>query len=402
MPHFLCRLATDDGRILSEPFFSPSFKECRKHFEEEGYCVLSVKRDWKKIQVPVLSREHKINEKDFIAFNQELVALIRAGYPILKSINILIQRVKNEKLKEILMLVEKDIRGGKALSEAFAQHEKLFSTVYTASLMAGERSGNLAETISRYNRYARTITQTKSRIRTALTYPMILIVFSLILLFILLNFILPRFSTFYADYEAELPSITRTLISVSLVVQSNMVFILAFLLVLFLAYLQMQKNENSQIFLDKWKLRTPYGKQIWIESAVSLFCRTLGLLLEGGISLLSAIPLSSRAVPNKYMFMRMKILPESIKNGESLTESLRKTECFTPLALDMIRIGESSANLEGMLSDVAEVYEERISSKIDAIVSLIQPIIIIFMGLVVAVILLSVYLPIFNIIQVAN
>jgi type IV pilus assembly protein PilC len=181
-----------------------------------------------------------------------------------------------------------------------------------------------------------------------------------------------------------------------------MVFILAILLVLFLAYLRMQKNEKSQIFLDKLKLQTPYGKHIWIESAVSLFCRTLGLLLEGGISLLSAIPLSSRSVPNKYMFSRMNILPESIKNGESLTESLRKTECFPPLALDMIRIGESSANLEGMLSDVAEVYYERISSKIDTIVSLIQPIIIIFMGLVVAVILLSVYLPIFNIIQVTN
>jgi type IV pilus assembly protein PilC len=402
MPHFLCRLATDDGRIISEPFFSPSFKECRKHFEEEGYCVLSVKRDWKKIQVPVLSREQKVNEKDFIAFNQELVALIRAGYPILKSINILIQRVKNEKLKEILMLVEREIRGGKALSEAFAEHEGLFSTVYTASLMAGERSGNLAETISRYNIYARTISQTKSRIKTALTYPTILVVFSLILVFILLNFILPRFSSFYADYQAQLPSITRALIAVSLVVQRNMVFILAFLLVLFLAFLQMHKNEKSLIFLDKWKLKTPYGKQIWVESAVSLFCRTLGLLLEGGISLLSAIPLSSRSVPNKYMFSRMKSLPESIKNGESLTESLRKTECFPPLALDMIRIGESSANLEGMLSDVAEVYDERISSRIDAIVSLIQPIIIIFMGLVVAVILLSVYLPIFNIIQVTN
>lgn len=402
MPHFLCRLATDDGRIISEPFFSPSFKECRKHFEEGGYCVLSVRRDWKKIQVPVLSTDKKINEKDFITFNQELVALIRAGYPILKSINILIQRVKNEKLKEVLMLVEKEIRGGKALSEAFAQHEKLFSTVYIASLMAGERSSNLAETISRYNNYARTISQTKSRIKSALTYPTILIVFSFILLFILLNFILPRFSTFYADYQAQLPSITRALISVSLVVQRNMVFILTFVLVLFLAYFQMKKNERSLIFLDKLKLRTPYGKQIWMESAVSLFCRSLGLLLEGGISLLSSIPVASKSVPNKYMFSRMRILPESIRNGESFTESLRKTECFPPLALDMIRIGESSANLEGMLSDVAEVYDERISNRIDTIVSLIQPIIIIFMGLVVAVMLLSVYLPIFNIIQVTN
>lgn len=395
-------MATDDGRIISEPFFCPSFKECRKHFEEEGYCVLSVKRDWKKIQIPVLSTEKRINEKDFIAFNQELVALIRAGYPILRSINILIQRVKNEKLKEVLMLVEKEIRGGKSLSEAFAQQEKLFSTVYIASLMAGERSGNLAVTISRYNTYARTITQTKARIKTALTYPTILIVFSFILVFILLNFILPSFSKFYADYEEQLPSITRAMISVSLAVQRNMVFILAFVLVLFILYFQLKKNERSLVFLDKLKLRIPYGKQIWVESAASLFCRTLALLLEGGISLLHAIPLSSKSVPNRYMFSRMKILPESIKNGESFTESLRKTECFPPLALDMIRIGESSANLEGMLSDVAEVYDERISSKIDMIVSLIQPIIIIFMGLVVAVILLSVYLPIFNIAQVTN
>jgi len=402
MPHFLCRLATDDGRIISEPFFSPSFKECWKHFEEEGYCVLSVKRDWKKIKVPVLSTEKKISEKDFIAFNQELVALIRAGYPILKSINILIPRVKNERLKEVLMLVEKEIRGGKSLSEAFAQHEKLFTTVYIASLMAGERSGNLAETIKRYNTYARTISQTKSRIKTALTYPAILIFFSFILILILMNFILPSFSKFYADYEAQLPSITRALIAVSLAVQKNMVFIIAFVLVLVIIYVQMKKNDKSLIFLDKLKLKTPYGKQIWVESAVSLFCRTLGLLLEGGISLLSAIPLSSRSVPNRYMFSRMKVLPESIKNGESLTESLRRTEVFPPLALDMIRIGESSANLEGLLSDVAEVYDERISSKIDTVVSLIQPIIIIFMGLIVAVILLSVYLPIFNIIQVTN
>ena len=209
--------------------------------------MLSVKRDWKKMKVPVLSTEKKINEKDFITFNQELIALIRAGYPIFKSINILIQRVKNEKLKEILMLVEKEVRGGKALSEAFAQHEKSFSTVYIASLMAGERSGNLAETISRYNTYARTISQTKSRIKTALTYPTILIIFSFILLFILLNFILPRFSTFYADYQAELPSITRALISVSLAVQSNMVFIIAFVLVFFLTYFQMKKN--GQIYM---------------------------------------------------------------------------------------------------------------------------------------------------------
>ena len=150
------------------------------------------------------------------------------------------------------------------------------------------------------------------------------------------------------------------------------------------------------------KLKIPYGRPIWIESAVSLFCRTLGLLLEGGISLLSSIGVASKAVPNKYLSEKIKDLPEFIKNGESLSESLKKAEFFTPLALDMMRIGETSANLEGMLAEVADVYDERIRSRIDTFVSLIEPVIIILMGLIVTVMLLSVYLPIFNIIKVAQ
>lgn len=402
MPNFLCRLAADDGRVVMQSFFSPSSQECRRHFEEEGFCVLSIRRDWKKLQIPALPFERKINDKDFIMFNQELVALIRAGYPILKSIDILIGRVKNEHLKEILMLVEKDIRAGKSLSEAFASHEKLFSQVYIASIMAGERSGNLAETITRYIAYSRVIVETKSKIKTALTYPTILIVFSFLLLAILINFILPRFSEFYADYEAQLPAITRILIALSLIVRRHLIIIVGMVILLALIYFQMKRKENSFLYLEKLKIKTPYGKKIWIESAVSLFCRTLALLLEGGISLISSISLASRAVPNKYLLDRMKEVPDSIKNGESLSDSLKKTEYFPHLALDMIRIGESSANLEGMLYDVAEVYDERIRNRISTLVSLIQPIIIIFMGLIVALMLLAVYLPIFNIIRVTQ
>jgi len=354
------------------------------------------------MQIPALPFENKINEKDFIMFNQELVALIRAGYPILKSIDILIGRIKNEHLKEILMLVEKDIRAGKSLSEAFVPHEKLFSKVYIASIMAGERSGNLAETISRYISYSRTIVETKSKIKTALTYPTILIIFSIVLLSILINFILPRFSEFYADFEAQLPAITRVLIAFSVTVKRHLVIVVGIAILLVLIYVQMRRKEQTRLYLEKLKIKTPYGKKIWIESAVSLFCRTLALLLEGGISLISAISVASQAVPNKYLFSQMRSIPDSIKNGESLSDSLKKTEYFPYLALDMIRIGESSANLEGMLYDVAEVYDERIRGRISNLVSLIQPIIIIFMGLIVALMLLAVYLPIFNIIRVTQ
>lgn len=402
MPHFFCRLATEEGRTLSQSFFAPSHKECRAHFEAEGFCVLSIKKDWKRISIPSFPFERKIKDKDFIMFNQEFVALIKAGYPILKSIEIIVARIKNVHLKEILMKVENEIRAGKSLSEAFAPHEKNFSTVYIAALMAGERSGNLANTISRFIDYAKVISKTKSRIRSALTYPTLLLVFSFLLLAVLINFILPRFSAFYADFEAQLPGITRGLIAFSLAMRGQLPLLIVFIFLLFLIYFQIRKREKTLVLLDRFKLKIPYGRSIWLESGISLFCRTLSLLLGGGISLLSAVGIARQAVPNKFLIQRLKRLPEHIKNGESLSESLTKSGFFPLLALDMIRIGETSANLEGMLIDVADVYDERIQRKIDTFVTLVEPIIIIFMGLIVAVMLLSVYLPIFNIISVTR
>lgn len=402
MPYFLCRLASEDGRIFSHSFFAPSPKDCQRHFESEGLCVLSVKRDWRRIQFPSLPFEKRVKDKDFIMFNQELVALIKAGYPILKGIGIIIGRVKNPKLKELLIVVEDEIRAGKSLSEAFMPYEDLFSKVYTASLMAGERSGNLAGTLLRFIDYLKVVSRTKSRIRSAMAYPTILLLFSLLLFVILINFILPRFASFYADFEAQLPTVTRILMSFSVVISRNFIVVLGLAFLFLLIFLRMRSKEKGRQSLDRMKLKIPYGRGIWLESAVSLFCRTLGLLLEGGISLLSAVGIARQAVPNTFLFQKMKDLPEHIKNGESLSESLHKSEFFTPLALDMIRIGETSANLEGMLAEVAEVYDERIRAKIDTFVNLVEPVIIIFMGLAVAAMLLSVYLPIFNIIKVTR
>ena len=402
MPYFVCRLAAEDGNIVSQSFLASSLKECRKHFEEEGFCVLSVKRDWKRIKIPVLPFEKKIKDKDFIMINQELVALIKAGYPILRSIETIVMRVKNIHLRELLMKVESEIRGGKSLSEAFAPYEKDFSKVYIASLMAGERSGNLAGTISRYIDYAKVISQTKSRIKSALTYPTLLILFSSLLLMIMINFILPRFSSFYADFEAELPALTRALIAFSKSMKANFPLLILFAFLLYLIYFLLKKNEKILVIRDRIKLKIPYGAPIWLESGVALFSRTLGLLLEAGISLVSSVGIAIQAVPNHFLIQKGRKLPEYIKDGESLSESLSKIGFFPPLSLDMIRIGETSANLEGMLKDVADFYDERIQAKIDTFISLIEPIVIIFMGLIVAAMLLSVYLPIFNIIRVVR
>jgi type IV pilus assembly protein PilC len=402
MPYFHCRLATESGELRSLNYLAPSTAECRKHFESEGYCILSIKRDWKRIQIPALPFEKKVKDKEFIMFNQELVALIKAGYPILKSVEIIKTRVKNVHFKEVLMRIEDEIRAGKSLSEAFSAQGSTFTTVYIASLMAGERSGNLAETIRRFIDYQSTLTRTRSQIKTAMTYPMLLLVFSFFLLGILLTLVIPKFADFYSGFDEALPPITAALVSFSTSVQKNIFWILGLVAVFLFTWIQFKRHERTLVWLDWLKLRIPYFRTILVESGTSLFSRTLSLLLSGGISLLSSIGIACRAVPNSYLRIRLKNLSDMIKNGESLSDSLTQAGFFSPLALDMIRIGESSANLEGLLAEVSEVYNERIQAKIDTFVSLLTPIIIIFIGLVVAVMLFSVYFPIFNIIQVTR
>jgi len=371
-------------------------------FEAEGAFVLSVRRDWNRVEVQGFRLGRKVKDKDIILFNQELVALLKAGYPILKSLETITARVKNIYLKEILIKVVEEVKRGKALSEAFLPYERLFSPVYTASLMAGEKGGNLPGSLARYIQYTKVVSQTKTRIKSAMTYPTILIVFSFILMSILVNFVLPKFADFYKSFEAELPAITRSLISISTALSRYWYVGLAFLVALLVLAARLRGRSDFRYHLDRAKLRVPFGRSIWLESGLSLFSRTLGLLLEAGISLLSAVGIAIQAVPNAWIVRHMTDVPNYIKNGESLSESLAKTETFPPLAVDMIRIGENSANLQGMLGDMSDFYDERVRGRIETLVNLVEPVVIIFMGLVVAAMLLSVYIPIFNIIRVTQ
>jgi type IV pilus assembly protein PilC len=402
MPVFSCRIAGEEGRIFVRDVLASSAEECRKILEGEGYLALSVRRDLKSLQSQGLRLGRRIKEKDFILFNQELVALIKSGYPILRSLEVITGRLKNVYLKELLTKVADDVKLGKALSEAFLPYEKMFGTVYAASLMAGERSGNLAGAITRYIQYAKVIAQTRSRIRSALAYPTLLILFAMILFGILVNFILPRFASFYEDFQAQLPGITRLLMSVSLAINSHWYVLPGLLMLLIFFVASRRRKPDFRVRLDRWKLRVPIGKGIWLESSVAIFSRTLGLLLEAGIALLQAIGIAIQSVPNAHLSRQMGTVPDSIKNGEGLSESLAKTGTLPPLALDMIRIGETSANLQGMLGDVADFYDDRIRVKIDTLVSLIEPAVIIVMGLVVAGMLLAIYLPIFNVIRITR
>jgi type IV pilus assembly protein PilC len=402
MPYYQCRIAGEDGRVDVRSVLAPSAEECRKAIEAEGALVLSVRRDWSRLGGQGLRLGRKVKDRDIILFNQELVALIKAGYPILKSLEVISARAKNIFLREILIKVAEEVKRGKALSEAFLPYERLFSPVYTASLMAGEKGGNLPGSIGRYIQYAKVVTQTRAKIKSAMTYPTILIVFSFILMGILVNFVLPQFADFYKSFQADMPRITRIMMSFATATSRRWYVMVGAFAALAFLLARLRRRPDFRYQMDRVKLRVPFGRTIWLESGLSLFSRTLGLLLEAGISLLSAIGIAIQAVPNAWLVRHMQDVPDHIKNGESLSESLAKAGTFPALALDMVRIGESSANLQGMLGDMADFYDESVRGKIETLVNLVEPIVIIFMGLVVAAMLLAVYIPIFNIIRIAH
>jgi len=400
MPAFTCRIVTPDGRILKETLEAASAEDCRKTLEAEGLCVLSIRKELRISQVRLFGK--RVKPAEFILFNQELVALLKAGYPVLKSLELVEKRVENPFLLDVIRKVEAEVRGGKTLSEAFAPYENLFSKVYTASLLAGERSGNLPGSLARYIQYAKIIDQTRSRVRSALLYPTLLVIFSAILIGLLVGLVLPRFATFYADFGAQLPGLTRLLLRLAIFIRANLLWFGLLFLALIIAYLVIRRRESFIVFKDRLKLRLPFSRFLISDSAVALYSRTLGLLLEAGITLLSSVSVAAFSVPNRFISSRLQSVADSLKNGLSLYDSLQKTGVFPQLAMDMIRIGESSANLPGMLAEVADFYDERLRDRIQTLVSLIEPVIIIFIGLVAAGMILSIYLPIFNIIRITR
>jgi type IV pilus assembly protein PilC len=402
MPYYLCRVACEDGRIENRSVLATAAGECRRLFESEGLLVLSVRRDWNRIGTLRFRLGRKVKDRDIILFNQELVAMLKAGYPILKSLEALTARIRNVHLREILIDVTGEVRKGKALSEAFQPYEKIFSPVYTASLMAGEKGGNLPASLGRYIEYAKMVTQTRARIKSAMTYPTILIIFSFVLMGILMSFVIPKFADFYQSFEAEMPGITIFIMAVATTLSSRWYIPAALILAAVIAVTRLSRRPDFRYRLDRLKLRVPFGRLIWLESGLSLFSRTLGLLLEAGIPLLGSVGIAIQAVPNAWMVRAMKDVPDRIENGQGLSDSLAGTDAFPDLALDMVRIGENSANLSGMLGDMADFYDERVRGRIETLVTLIEPVVIIVMGLVVAGMLLAVYIPIFNIIRVAR
>lgn len=401
MPEFIVRVGTPDGEIVERHVRANSVSAAQDELRRQGMHVFETKRGTFSL-ADILPRSRRvISTERFLTFNQELLALVRAGLPIIQSFDIMLERQKTPRFREVLLEIRDKIKSGVALSDAFASYGDLFPPIYSTSLRAGERSGDLEGVLRRFLRYQKIIVNLRKRVVGALVYPLVLITLSTAMVFIMLTFVIPRFAEFYTGFGAELPLFTRFMIGFATGLRSNFVYVVAGIIggsFLFRRWVR----TGGRVIWDRFKLKIPLAGGILHRFAIMQFTQSLGTLLSGGTPMVPAIEIGSQSVTNQEVSQKIFGIVQNVREGEPLWRSLESTGVISDLAVEMIKVGESTGALTEMLSNVSEFYDEEIEARLSRLVAAIEPIILVFMGGVIAVLLYAFYLPLFQLSSVAG
>jgi type IV pilus assembly protein PilC len=394
---FRCRLGTPGGEIIEGVYAADSEDRLRREFEEKGLYVLGIQRAGRAaIGSLSLPTRAKIATREFLVFNQELATLLKAGMPLVQSLDILRRRVSNPLFKGVLDDVHDRVRAGSSLSEAFDAHGALFPGVYTASLLAGEKSGNLEQVIRRYVAYVKVVESVRRKTISALIYPAVLLGLSLIVVAILMLRVVPQFGGYYEQFGRELPLSTRIIVSISSFATTYFVALVLAVAGVVAAVWLWLKRPGERAKVDRWILRLPALGPIAQKFATSQASRTLATLLGGGIPLVNAIDVSARSIKNRYMAAELQTASQQVREGRALAAAMTDSGAFPDVALKMVEVGEQTGALQEMLNSLSDFYDEEIETSLDRFVTLIEPILLIIMGIVIAGLLLALYMPLFN------
>lgn len=395
---FRCRLGTPSGDILEGVYVAQSEAHLRRELEDKGLHVLAL-RPRGGLGLPGLSlgqRTPKVPRHEFLVFNQELATLLKAGMPLVQSLDILRARLANPVFKAVLDDVHEKVRAGTALSDAFQSHGDLFPSVYTASLMAGERAGNLDAVLRRFVAYSKVIDTVRKKTISALVYPAILITLAIVLVGIIVLKVVPTFSEFYASFNAELPWSTRLIVGVSDVVRTNQLLIVVLLVGGWAVFYAWLKQPGQRARFDRALMRVPVVGTAVHKFATAQLARTLATLVGGGIPLVNALEISSRSTGNRHMGQEMALVAQRVREGQSFAATLLERKVMPDVAIKMIEVGESTGALQEMLNSLADFYDEEIETDVGRFVTVIEPALLIIMGIVIAAIVLALYLPLFE------
>jgi len=396
MAEFVIKLADERGRVQEQVHTAASAEELRLRLAHAGDHVYSIKA-----RGGLGNRRRKVKLEPFLIFNQQFLTLIRAGLPILSSLEMLGKIQKNPNFAGQLDNVSARVKTGEALSSAF-DAQGGFPVMYTTTLLAGERSGNLQEVLERYVSFQRVSLTLRKKLVGSLIYPGVLLALVCGLMTFMFTVVVPQFASLYDQMGSKLPAMTMALLSFGKWMQHNILYLLLGLLATLTVFYRFSITERGRDFVDGFRVGMPVFGKIWLKYQVALFSRTLSTLLTGGLPLVPSLETAARSISSRKVSKAVTSSVTTVREGKSLAESLAKTGVFPLLATDMITVGEQTGALPAMLNSVADFFEEDVATALAAALALIEPAILIVMGVVVVFILISLYLPIFSLGQTSG
>jgi type IV pilus assembly protein PilC len=397
MAEFVIKLADEHGHVLEQVQTAASADELRTRYTHAGYHVFSVRARTGLISFS----KRKVKLEPFLIFNQQFLTLIKAGLPILGSLQMLGKIQKNAHFSAQLEDVANRVKTGEALSSAF-EAQGGFPVMYNTTLLAGERSGNLQEVLERYVNFQKVSLTFRKKLIASLIYPCVLMTLVIALMIFMLAVVVPQFSVLYEEMGSKLPAMTLGLIAVGKWLHSNILWLLLAAVAAGLAAYRFAITERGRDLVDGFRVSLPVFGNIWLRYQVALFARTLSTLLTGGLPLVPSLETGARAISSRRVSKAIGASIGTVREGNSLADSLLDTGVFPNLAAEMIQVGEQTGALPQMLNSVAEFYEEDVATALTAALALIEPAILIIMGVVVVFILISLYLPIFSLGQISG
>jgi type IV pilus assembly protein PilC len=397
MAEYVVKMADERGRMLQQLEHGYSEAEVRDRYSQQGFLVYSVKPRgmFAGGDVSLGRRRGKVKSGDFIIFNQQFLTLIHAGLPILNSLELLIKRQKNESLRSLLENVRDRVKSGELLSDAFAA-QGAFPKLYTTTLLAGEKSGNMEEVLGRYIAFQRLSMSFRKKLAVSLVYPALLVIVVVIMLSFLVTYVVPQFAQLFSSLNAELPPLTVFMLSVGNFTRQYVVFVFGGIAALVFLLWRWKHTDRGASHIDRAILGLPVVGPIVLKQQVATFSRTLSTLLLGGLPLVPAMETAGASMSSRKIVDGIADATTRVREGRALSRSLEDEKIFPDLAIEMIEVGESTGALPAMLTSVAEFYEEDVQTALGAAMALIEPLILIVMAIFVGGVLIALYLPIFS------
>lgn len=403
MPAFLYKARDASGKLISGKLEAINSSTVADKLREMGYFVVSIEEQRVKsanLDADLFDVFSRVTSRDLVIFNNQLATMIGSGLTLVTSLNILCQQVENKKFQEVLKKVRDDVESGISFSAALEKHPQVFSVLFVNMINAGETGGALEEILRRLAVFAEQSEEIRSNVKTALTYPVLIVVVTLSVVLFLVMGVFPKFEKLFSSMGAELPLPTQILLNLSHWLRTKWHFVLMGVVATVVLFIRYIKTKTGKYNFELFILKIPIFGDIIKKAGISRFARTLGTLINSGVPILQSLRIVETTVGNAAIAKIVSIVAENVNRGESMANPLRDNKVFPLMVGHMVSVGEESGTLDTILSKIADFYDSEVDNMVKRLSSIVEPIMLIVIGIIVAVIALSLFLPMFNMINV--